>query len=675
MFSIKKTILLVCTFAAFLDVASAAQCSNNNDNNPADIYYVKTTKEKPIFCAKEYWTIVDSHPITFKKQPQGDIWLVVGNTGAGKSTIANYALGHGLTKVKLKDIKSGKIKPIGIDVQLKKAGNQKVVVITKKKEAHNIASIGILSAKSCTVIPALYPTYIDDVLLLDCPGFEDTKGIEQKLFNILMIRSMLENATSVQILLVVVAYEELASKGCKVFIDMLHQLLVFFPSMLDHMDQVHFLINKAIEMEKEDVIDLIEEAAQEKETQLKNTQKNHPDNWQKLWEQKPALKEMLLLNSVVKSANIYIVDPLDKGKSWQVAYQAIQKKIQPGQSIAKDSFSLNIPGIDVVGTLTPVYDKEISTIRKLVENVYVTRLSIHHDTQSIQRMQEHQARVKEGIDLPPPNVLQAQYDNLQQAIDTQKLHIQKLNSKEKVLHKEQELYFSNLFCAETHQITYKDLPYIDYQIKNKKNYTETIHKKDAKGGLFIADYTKPIDWKTMSLTAAIVSSGFLLSNQSSHEKKDTPKENPKSENLDTVIATFGIVALVNTIKKANLTKVTISFYVEARQKNASEIAIQTKQLKQKEEELLQLAKKKEVINIKDQISHLKKNIAQSKQQLNEITHHLQNKKTKQRMHYFHNNRTLINKLFIREQIQKSLDLIKKYIEENNHQDDEKKDNQ
>ncbi len=501
MFSIKKTILLVCTFGALLDVASAAQCSNNNDNNPPDIYYFPTTKEKPVFCPKEYWTILDSHPITFKKQPQGDTWLVVGNTGTGISTIVNYALGHGLTKVKLKDIQNGKVKPIGIDAQPKKARNHKVVVVTKKKESHNIAPIGIVSAKSCTVIPALYPTYIDDVLLLDCPGFETTQGMEQKLFNMLMIRSMLENATSVQTLLVVVADEDLASRGCKVFIDMLHQLLVFFPSMLDHMDQVHFLINKAIETEKEDVIDLIEDIVQRKETQLANIKKNHPDNWQKLWEQKPAFKELLLLNSIVKSATIYIVDPLDKGESWQVAYQAIQKKIKPCPSIAKDSFSLNIPGIDVVGTLTPVYDKEISTIRELVENVYATRLSIHHDTQSME------------------------------------------------------------------------------------NHLESVREKDD------------------------------------------------------------LLLQLQCIKMA-------------------------KQSHNQERKVV-----KEVFNIKNQISHLKKNIAKSKQKLNEITHHLQSEKTKKRMHYFHNNRNLINKLFIREQIQKSLDLIKKYIEENNHQDDEKKDNQ
>lgn len=127
--------------------------------------------------------------ISFKDK---DVLLVLGNTGAGKSTVVNYLLGYEL------DRKIGKITSKNPSVVLPaKIGNR---------------------AKSETLFPSIYDIQPVDgsrfpYLFCDCPGFWDTRGEDEKICSSILIEMIIRNARSLRAM-VVVDYGSLdVSKG------------------------------------------------------------------------------------------------------------------------------------------------------------------------------------------------------------------------------------------------------------------------------------------------------------------------------------------------------------------------------------------------------------------------------------------------------------------------------
>jgi len=131
-----------------------------------------------------------------------DIVLVIGNTGAGKSTFINYLLGCQMREV---------------------PGN------TEKKVIADNPIMGIGHGfVSLTACPQLYTDPDTHITYCDCPGFLDTRGPSFDIPNAFAIKAITRYARSIKGIVVLIGYHSLQAdraKGLSETIHMLTQLL------------------------------------------------------------------------------------------------------------------------------------------------------------------------------------------------------------------------------------------------------------------------------------------------------------------------------------------------------------------------------------------------------------------------------------------------------------------
>ena len=140
-----------------------------------------------------------------------DLVIFLGNTGAGKSTTANYLAGF-----PMKTIHARYLNIPGV------VGGKKVVVDEEKcKELGlpgGVAKIGH-TTRSETFIPQLIMAPSVKLDFLDCPGFLDDRGAAVNIANAVNIKTALKNAKSVKVICLV-GYNSLLgdrSRGAKYF--------------------------------------------------------------------------------------------------------------------------------------------------------------------------------------------------------------------------------------------------------------------------------------------------------------------------------------------------------------------------------------------------------------------------------------------------------------------------
>jgi energy-coupling factor transporter ATP-binding protein EcfA2 len=165
-----------------------------------------------------------------------DALVVVGNTGAGKSTFLNYLLGCDMIKKSLREL--------GIE------GVGKVVVVKSRSEGgclDEVMAIGHAEL-SKTFIPQIEVDRSDaTVAYCDCPGFLDNRGAEINIANAVNIRHVLQSARSTKVL-VLINYHTLKSDRGKGFHDMLgifKQLFGDNSQLLHHKDSLLLSITRA----------------------------------------------------------------------------------------------------------------------------------------------------------------------------------------------------------------------------------------------------------------------------------------------------------------------------------------------------------------------------------------------------------------------------------------------
>lgn len=112
-----------------------------------------------------------------------DLILVVGNTGAGKSTTINYMLGHGLEE----DEKNG-----GLKIALKNPSQKK-----------DPAAMGDLP-ESVTMFPEAYHDDVHKIEYCDCPGYEDTGGKERQVVVSIGIEAVVHKSHSIPAVVVII---------------------------------------------------------------------------------------------------------------------------------------------------------------------------------------------------------------------------------------------------------------------------------------------------------------------------------------------------------------------------------------------------------------------------------------------------------------------------------------
>ncbi len=120
-----------------------------------------------------------------------NIVLVVGTTGAGKSTLVNY-----LNSVELKCIL--------------RDGKWKIDLVDENKGLPGGFSIGHKVSTSETIYPGVYSPNEENFSYIDCPGFGESRGIKIEIANLFFREYITQQAKQIKILLVV-SYNNLTS--------------------------------------------------------------------------------------------------------------------------------------------------------------------------------------------------------------------------------------------------------------------------------------------------------------------------------------------------------------------------------------------------------------------------------------------------------------------------------
>ena len=128
--------------------------------------------------------------------------LVLGNTGAGKSTFLNYMMG-----CKLKAVRPG---------ELGLPGAKKVIIVDPDSAIPAVMPVGHGRA-SATFLPQIeldsqnqYNAYCD------CPGFEDTRGAEINIANSINIKKVLRQTSRVKAILLASYADISEDRGCSI---------------------------------------------------------------------------------------------------------------------------------------------------------------------------------------------------------------------------------------------------------------------------------------------------------------------------------------------------------------------------------------------------------------------------------------------------------------------------
>lgn len=200
-----------------------------------------------------------------------DVTVFLGNTRAGKSTVVKYLSGAELESIyvnsrsaqkeqdttKVVEVEGGewlsieRIKNGVKDLFTRSAKDTKGAKLIIIESDTSTSSIGV-GARSCTTVPKPFAAHTDlglgtkVKLLWDMPGFDDSRGVHQDIFNAFCIKEVLTHAKSVKFVLVS-DINELCNENVNLFRNILSELSAMFGEIdIEHvLGKMSLIITKA----------------------------------------------------------------------------------------------------------------------------------------------------------------------------------------------------------------------------------------------------------------------------------------------------------------------------------------------------------------------------------------------------------------------------------------------
>jgi len=159
---------------------------------------LKLTVDQQIECLD---TCIKFGEVEAAKAEGRDILMVIGNTGAGKSTMVNFIAGCTMERVTRKKagLTGGNLK-------------QKIVRTAADSARKEVMKIGH-SNQSQTFTPDVAHDNATGFTFCDCPGFLDNRGPEINIANAVNIKQTIGRALSVRVIVLINYYSLEADRG------------------------------------------------------------------------------------------------------------------------------------------------------------------------------------------------------------------------------------------------------------------------------------------------------------------------------------------------------------------------------------------------------------------------------------------------------------------------------
>ena len=254
-----------------------------------------------------------------------EVILVIGDTGAGKSTTVNYLLGSKM-EIDEKSFRQVKV----------------------RKGQPEYATIG-QDISSETVRPQIY-TSDSKLCYCDCPGFLDTKGKEQQVANTVNIQSVVNTLNKVSGILIVIEASSLTgrARGMLNIVKTLSELLKISKGEMSELEKsLLFVFTKSSPKEKDKIFykidnciaSLNKEKASKSQGFLKKMSEflKVTSEDSKLNQELHELDDQMRILYLIKKTNSIVIDVIDEGNSRSELLDHI-KNLKP---LSKDIFQFN----------------------------------------------------------------------------------------------------------------------------------------------------------------------------------------------------------------------------------------------------------------------------------------------------------------------------------------------
>ncbi|MEM7362239.1 MAG: putative Ig domain-containing protein, partial [Bacteroidota bacterium] len=269
------------------------------------------------FDLLDFWHHVEKNELSSPPNsiPQEkEFILFIGNTGSGKSTTINYLCANPLAKER-------------------RDTNEIIVLQDWQKRYPQIGHEG----ETTTLFPRFYSDPQKPFVYIDTPGWIDSRGKEVNLFNIASLNHLITHAKKIKSIFCIISLNDITGRRGGFFVDFIKQLNMVIDNMTGHLPNIFWVFTKVLKgSTKQDFLDEIQHI---KEIKSSKKEKREQDYIIGLTgnDRQPIEEVVKILTGIITYGNIFLIDPLDQGRSRQKIFGALQKI---NKDIPSDAFKI-----------------------------------------------------------------------------------------------------------------------------------------------------------------------------------------------------------------------------------------------------------------------------------------------------------------------------------------------